>query len=615
MFLTNTLEPMEAQRNLLLPALSEESANAQRVKEQPILVITGNPPYSGHSKNKGAWITASIEEYRKGFPELSKPGQGKWLQDDYVKFIRFAQMKMDGGIFKVEDKNGQLREILVEGMEEGVVGIITNHSWLDNPTFRGMRKSLMNSFNQIYVLDLHGSAKKNKRTPDGGDDKNVFDMEQGVAISLFLKKKGLRRGVFHSEFWGSRLSKYQAATEATTKSAGWERVEPTAPDFLFVSHDNVLAEMYQRLWSIPQIFAPNGDPAPSLVTTHDQFAISFSPAESVSKVRALLRTSDEAEARRLFRLCSQDQWDYGRAKSALAKLNPSELQTSVAYRPFDMRWTIWSSHVAVHRRERVVQHMFAENIGLLTCRQLAWGDWQHVFLADSATDDCVISNRTKERGYLFPLYLYAPREGSRRPKSDSFGSTDPSAHKSRIENIGPAFRTWLDEKYDYHYTAEEILGYIYAVLHAPAYRTRYAEFLRIDFPRIPFPETAEDFERLSVRGWALVQAHLLRELPRRGLAAYRGKGDHTVEAVGYSAEQQAITINKTQFFKPVPQAVWEFHIGGYQVLDKYLKSRKGRALSLDEINHVSAIADSLAFTVEQMARIDEAYRAAFPDRG
>ena len=191
----------------------------------------------------------------------------------------------------------------------------------------------------------------------------------------------------------------------------------------------------------------------------------------------------------------------------------------------------------------------------------------------------------------------------------------PSAVQRR-ENFSSDFRDFIDARYEqHHYTPEEILGYIYAVLYAPTYRTRYAELLRMDFPRVPFPELADDLENLSVLGWALVQAHLLRELPRRGLATYHGKGDHTVEAVRYSSEEQAIWINKTQFFKPVPQAVWDFHIGGYQVLDKYLKSRKGRKLSLDEINHVAAVADSLAFTIEQMAAIDAAYRAVFPDRG
>lgn len=173
----------------------------------------------------------------------------------------------------------------------------------------------------------------------------------------------------------------------------------------------------------------------------------------------------------------------------------------------------------------------------------------------------------------------------------------------------------IDTRFEHHYTPEEILGYIYAVMHAPTYRTRYAEFLRIDFPRVPFPEKADDFEALSELGWELVEAHLLRKVPGKGLAKYYGKGVHSVEAVRYSPNEQTILINDTQSFKPVPQAVWDFHIGGYQVLDKYLKSRKGRKLTLDEINHVATVADSLAFTIEQMAKIDKAYQSAFGQRG
>jgi predicted helicase len=251
------------------------------------------------------------------------------------------------------------------------------------------------------------------------------------------------------------------------------------------------------------------------------------------------------------------------------------------------------------------------NLGISVTRQVKTGhSWAHVLASNLITESTNISSRTSEIGYLFPLYLYPRPEGSHRPTSALSDNTEAFAEKSRIENIAPAFREWLDEKYEFHFSPEEILGYIYAVLHAPTYRTRYAEFLRIDFPRVPFPDSGDDFENLSGLGWALVQVHLLRELPRRKLADYQGKGDNTVESVTYA--EQAISINKTQLFKPVPQAVWDFHIGGYQVLDKYLKSRKGRTLSLDEINHVSSIADSLAFTIEQMARIDEAYRTDFP---
>lgn len=243
------------------------------------------------------------------------------------------------------------------------------------------------------------------------------------------------------------------------------------------------------------------------------------------------------------------------------------------------------------RRELLDHVAGRQNLCLLVPRQIGTATWRHAFIADAPANDCVISNRSREANQVFPLSRF-------------------NSQGAPAENLSPKFRTFLDARYEHHYSPEEILGYIYAVLYAPAYRARYAEFLRIDFPRIPFPESAEHFEALSGLGWALVQAHLLRELSRPGLAAYHGKGDHAVEAVRYSPEEQAVWINKSQFFKPVPQAVWDFHIGGYQALEKYLKSRKGRTLSLDEIDHVSAVANSLAFTIEQMAAIDAAYPAA-----
>jgi predicted helicase len=225
-FLTNTLEPVEPLKNLLLPAVSREVEEAQKVKEKPILVITGNPPYSGHSKNKGDWTTASIGEYKftweknaAGLDEKKPLGEKnpKWLQDDYVKFIRFAQMKMDGFTYKTKALDGKPIEHSVPGVERGIVGVITNHSWLDNPTFRGMRQSLMRSFEQIYVLDLHGNAKK-ERSPDGSNDQNVFDIEQGVAVSLFVKSPGLERGVWRGDLWGKRLTKYARLAEEALRT-------------------------------------------------------------------------------------------------------------------------------------------------------------------------------------------------------------------------------------------------------------------------------------------------------------------------------------------------------------------------------------------------------------
>jgi predicted helicase len=587
-FLTNTLEPVEPQVNFLLPAISAEVKAAQKVKDREILVITGNPPYSGESKNKGAWIRAAIGGYKftvqmdEAGREVNKPlgeRNPKWLNDDYVKFIRFAQLKMDAA-------------------KQGVVGIITNHAWLDNPTFRGMRQSLMRSFEQIYVLDLHGNAKKKEHAPDGSKDENVFDIEQGVAISLFVKRPGLERGVWRGDLWGKRLEKYKALAEGTLKSFNLAAIAPTTPHYLYHYQDTDIRAEYERGVPVPDILSVN---SVGVVTSRDHLSIRFTRQDLLHTVRNFIAL-DAEEARRIYSLGKDVQdWKVGWAQEDVRASGLSDnCAVPVLYRPFDIRWTYFtgkSSGFLVRPRATTMRHMLqGDNIGLITSRLTKGETFQHAQVTDRICEVICMSPKTSNNGFLFPIYV----------RSNDGG---------RLENLSLNFRAFLDARYEHHYTPEEILGYIYAVLYAPSYRTRYAEFLRIDFPRVPFPQSSSDFETLSGLGWALVQAHLLHELPRRGLANYQGKGNHTIDAVRYSPADQAIAINKTQFFKPIPEAVWEFHIGGYQVLDKYLKSRKGRALSLDEINHVSVVTDSLAFTIEQMAKIDEAYRSAFPERG
>lgn len=226
-------------------------------------------------------------------------------------------------------------------------------------------------------------------------------------------------------------------------------------------------------------------------------------------------------------------------------------------------------------------------------RQTKDHEWKHALVSDKPSPAVYVE--IKDGSSVFPLYLF-------------------HSDKEKRANFKPDFTKFMSERFDAHYSPEEIFGYLYGVMYSPTYRLRYGEFLRQDFPRIPFPEKS-DFEALSKLGWELVQAHLLKDYPDAGLAKFDGKGDETVEAVRYSEVEKAVWINKTQCFKPVPEDVWNFHIGGYQVLEKYLKSRKGRQLSLDEIKHVGAVANSLAFTITQMAKIDKAYKKAFPDRG
>jgi predicted helicase len=549
-----------------------------------------NPPYAYESRNNGAFITAAIGEYRYTWERPKNVLTGgsdatlerrplgernpRALQDDYVKFIRFAQMKMDA-------------------VNEGVVGVITNHSWLDNATLRGMRQSLMRSFEQIYVLDLHGNAKKKERAPDGSKDENVFDIEQGVAISLFVKRASLERGVWRLDLWGKRLEKYKLTAASTLKRCGMEPVQVTGPDYMFVDQNLALKEIYAIGRSLPDIFVIN---SVGIVTARDEFTLARTAEDIWKRVQSLV--SGEVENVRTAHKLGRDTRDWTVA-GAITDLTLEPLTGDrvkpVHYRPFDTRQTYVTGRsrgFLSYPRMAIWNRLRPNNLALVSSRFTKGESFAHALVTNAMIEKIIMSPNTSNNGFIFPLY-------------DS-----PEGHN---ENLSPDFRAFIDTRYEHHYTPEEILGYIYAVLHAPTYRTRYAEFLRIDFPRVPFPESADDFETLSGLGWALAQAHLLRELPRRGLAAYHGKGDHTVESVTYA--EQTISINKSRFFRPVPQAVWDFHIGGYQVLDKYLKSRKGRVLSLDEITHVSAIADSLAFTIEQMATIDEAHRAAFPDRG
>ncbi|MEJ0013463.1 MAG: type ISP restriction/modification enzyme [Bauldia sp.] len=577
-FLTNTLEPVEPQMNLLLPAISAEAEAAQRVKEQPVLVITGNPPYSAISRNKGPHASASIGAYK--WVDGKPLGEKKhWLNDDYVKFIRFAQQKMDA-------------------VEEGVVGIITNHSWLDNPTFRGMRQSLMSTFDQIYVLNLHGNAEKKERPPGGGEDQNVFDIKQGVAIGVFVKKAGLPRGVFHADAWGSRQSKYETAAKETLKTQIWNELQPTSPYYFFIPQTTSGRAEYNEFRSIADIISLS---VTGIVTARDGLVVAFSERELRTRINKFIDpTVPDEEIRTSYAVGDNYQWKLATARKALEgePFNPN-LVEDYNFRPFDRRKLYNDGRLVFRPRRAVMRNFKWPNIGLITTR----------ITKDEGAVFCTLdpiahkSASAYDISYVFPLYVH-PADQSQQERG-----------RRAAENLSPDFRSFLDARYDHHYSPEEVFGYVYAVLHAPTYRSRYAEFLRIDFPRVPFPDSAEDFENLSVLGWGLVQAHLLLELPQRGLAAYHGKGNHTVEGVRYSLQEQAIWINTTQRFEPVTPAVWEFQIGGYQVLDNYLKSRKARSLSLDEITHVSAIADSLAFTIEQMAEIDKAYRATFPDRG
>ncbi len=534
-YLTNTLEPIPAQIKIpLLPALTEESKQAQEVKDKPILVITGNPPYSYESKNNGVWIKEKIEDYRFVDGVRFKEKNSKGLQDDYVKFIRFAQNKM-------------------EAVEEGIVGIITNHRFLTNPTFRGMRQSLMKTFDQIYLIDLHGSNKPKEFAPDGSQDENVFDIEQGVAISLFIKKKEIEKKILHIDFWGTRLEKYQRSLQDNLKSIKWNLVLPSSPFYLLTPQDTSLKEKYFSFPLVSDIFDLN---SVGVVTSDDETLRDFSSTLLLQKVKAKHSKSDPL------------------------------LVQEYSCSPFDNRVIYYDKKLIDRAREKVMKHMTEGNFALVVSKQVK-GNFRHVFVTKGITAKNFLDTAGSfGAGNVFPIYL-----------------TDSN---QKIENINSSLKNLVPFFYQ-EKTVNEITGYIYSILHSPSYRNKYAEFLKIDFPRIPFTENKKVFKQLAELGNELIEVHLLKTIPDYSYAVYIGKGADIVETPNFVVEngKGILHISKIKRFENVPPEVYNFYIGGYKVLEKYLKDRKGRELSSAEIDNIEHIVKAIAFTIEQMKKIDK----------
>lgn len=626
-YLTNTLEPVSPSYNAFIPALSEESRLAKDVKDKPILVITGNPPYSGHSQNPSwkyisrtvknklvskkvpTWIGSQIENYKlvDGKPLGEK--NPKWLQDDYVKFIRFAQHKM-------------------EQVDEGIVGIITNHSFLDNPTFRGMRQSLMNTFDEMYFLDLHGNAKKKEKTPDGGKDENVFDIEPGVCISLMIKSlKGILTStrsdsveksdnqrkckIYYSEFWGLREEKYSKCLISSLNNINWKSVYPSTPEYIFKAQDKKTKNKYNNFYYIKDIFDLHGN---GIVTKRDNLVVDVFTDKLKDKLMRFIDINiSDSEICNKFNipLKDKDKWDLIKARDYLSKKGISEEQfKKILYRVFDIRYVFFDP-ILVARLVKDISNNFdssiaKSNYGLLLGRAGHNVDqsclWNLVFVTNIMTDINLFY-----RGGATNFLLY-------RVNVSKNGLFNNNIEQNEfIENFNSDFRKYLNNKYKNNFESEEIFGYIYAALHSPTYRAKYSEYLKTDFPRIPFTDDINIFKKLSSLGWELIQIHLmnkeyLNKLPEQNLGNYTGNGNNEVIKVEYiydaKTKKNRLKINPTQYFDNVPEDVYNFYIGGYQVLDKYLKDRKNRTLTLDEIENVENIVKIISFTISQMNKLN-----------
>ena len=600
LYLTSTLDMEDLEQTSLpgMASLSEESRLAGKVKkEQPILVILGNPPYSGHSANKGEWIDLLL---KKGYTQKNgikddgyyrvdgKPlqeKQTKWLQDDYVKFIRFGQWKIDQA-------------------GEGVLGFITNHSYLDNPTFRGMRESLMNSFNEIYLLDLHGNSLKKEKCPDGSKDENVFDIRQGTAIALFIKNRNndKNRKVFHSELWGIRKGKYDWLTNNDTTTTKWQEIAPKSESYFFVPRDEKLLELYEKSLKITDIFPVN---SVGVVTARDKFAIDFD--KNVLKRRITMfrnQSMPDELIKQTFKLKDTSTFKLRKSRETLSKdKNWEQYFSEILYRPFDKRYIYYTDIVVERPLLKVMQHMIRDNFGLILPKRVETKiPWSHVLCANVLVEHVTVSLKTID--YIFPLYLYPDPD-----QNDLFSHLKES--KERKPNINEKIFSALSETYKTKPKPEDIFYYIYAVFYSNTYRSKYAEFLKTDFPRVPFTKDNRLFKKLAEYGKHLADLHLMRspELDSP-VVKFQGTGDKRVDKIKYDKKGERVYINKDQYFEGLKENIWEYRIGGYQVCDKWLKDRKERILSLDDVKHYCKVATAVEHTINIQKSIDGVYNEA-----
>jgi len=616
-FLTNSLENAHDKGSTpTLPFaewLVNEGRAASEVKQDsPVMVIIGNPPYSGHSVNKGDWIThllrgmsgnnldAKIANYFEVDGKPLNERNPKWLQDDYVKFIRFAQWR-------------------IESTGYGILGFITNHGYLDNPTFRGMRQALMQDFDEIYVLDLHGNSLKKEKAPDGSLDQNVFDIQQGVAISLFVKyhkasKKPAK--VFHAGLWGGRSGKYAWLEKQDVKTTNWEVLKPSSPFYMFIPQDMTLRSEYEPYWKVTEMMPIN---SAGIVTARDQLTIHESPQAVMETVKDFVSIEPEM-AREKYQL-GEDVQDW-KVHLAQADIKHRDVDGSyispILYRPFDKRYTYYTGKTKgfiCRPRHDVMQHMLVgENLGLITVRKTPPTQQCAYFLATaSIMSNGAIRSDNQSIDSLFPLYIYlTEKKGLLAHIRTEDDKRKPNFAPKFIKDVETRLKLQFidDGTGDLTTTIgpEDIFHYLYAVFHSPTYRERYAEFLKIDFPRLPLTSDKTLFQQLANLGSQLVAIHLM-EADIESDSGYPIEGDNVVDKITYKNEK--VYINKTQYFDNVSEAVWQFHIGGYQVCQKWLKDRKGRKLSYDNCNHYLYILAALEQTIDLMAEI-EATLPEFP---
>ena len=569
-FLTNSLEEYNQEAGTLFGNyLAQEANEASAIKKDaPVMIVMGNPPYSISSNNKGEWISHLLDDYKKNLNERKIN-----IEDDYIKFIRLAQHYVE--------RNG-----------EGILAYICNNSFIDGITHRQMRSELMRVFDKIYILDLHGNARKKETAPDGSKDENVFDIMQGVSINIFVKKKEKSNApaeIFHYDLYGNRTHKYDYLQAHTIHNVDWTPLQPQAPSFFFVPKDFSQQNEYEKGFKIDELMKVCNS---GIQTKRDNFVYQYSYPQ-IEKIINTFKNYTTEECRNHLSIGDDGvAWKVSWAKQDIT--SHSGEFTQVLYRPFDLRWTYYtgkSSGLMARPRTPEALHLLKNNLALLAVRNTRRDMCNNYFVSNTLVDKDGISSFDNCR--FFPLYLY--------PEDGSFDT-------ERRPNLDATIWAQINAAIDKPTSPEDIFDYIYGVLHSPAYRTKYKEFLKVDFPRIPYPASAEEFEHFRSHGNRLRELHLMHAVPESPVT-FPYPGTMQVDSLaweynkddGYSGN---IYINDTQCFEGVPTAAFEMYIGGYQPAQKWLKDRKGRTLTFDDIEHYRRIIAILIETDKIMKQID-----------
>jgi len=587
-YLTNSLEESNNEpRTLFAQWLSREATEANVIKrDYPVMVMLGNPPYSVSSQNKGGWISRLLEDYKKNLNERKIN-----LDDDYIKFIRLGQHYVE--------KNG-----------EGILAYISNNSFIDGITHRQMRYTLMQAFDDIYILDLHGNSRKQEVAPDGSKDENVFDIMQGVSINIFVKtgrkNKGELANVYHHELYGEREYKYSILNDTSLLSIQWTELMPSKPYYFFVPKDFSVQDEYEKGFKVDELMLQHSN---GIVTGKDNVCVCKNENEANLLYKDLLDLPIEDFRKKYNSGEDTKYWSIKNAKDDVitATNNKKCYIVQCLFRPFDLRYIIYtgkSNGVLQRPIDDNSRYMLVENVGMVIPRQTTQ-DWRHIFISKCIIDGNLTSSaRLLGAGQLFPLYSTRIILG-REERIVNFNKDLYEDIAKRL-NYLPCYddNMLVDPTSEYNGVLypQDLFDYIYAVLHSPSYRERYKEFLKIDFPRIPYPTDWEKFRDLAEKGEALRKLHLMEDLPNSTGVSFPVGG--TLQVDCYKWQDNRVYINEEQYFEGVPESAWNFYIGGYQPAQKWLKDRKGVTLSFEDVKHYQGIIYVLQQTGKIMEEID-----------